>query len=739
MSESQTWLPQRSQQGAVLGVSILLLFAFHQVLLLSGAFFYRDYGFLGYPFAYYNQQSFLNGEFPHWNSLIHCGVPYFAQWNTMTLYPGSLIFALFPLPQSLAWFCVLHLLLGAAGMYRLGWRQTESRLAAAFGAVSYPFGGLLLGCVIYPNYLVAFGWLPWLYLALQSAWREGGRHLVTAVLIGTMQMLSGAPELILMSWVMLGALMLAEVGINREALRSLGRFVSVVALVAGLSAFQLLPFFELLELSQRHVGTGTGFWSLPGWGWINFVLPLFGSFQTMQGVWVQVGQSFLPTVYLGAPIVALALAGILGNRRREQVTMAAFALLWVLLAFGSWFFLYGLLSKLIPVGFARYPVKAILPLAFVVPWLAMFGIRELETRRVWIGAALVTGVIVLGLAWNTLSPLVSGDQQTVWINGAIRLLLLLATIWLLRPKPGLSERMQKGLPLAGLAFIALDGVVHTPILNPTIDASSFTPSLTRMYPDWGIDESAQSGRSRIMLRPAAENAMHTRMVPKFADDFLGQRLAQWGNLNILDGIPKVNGAATLLTRWGRDVEAGLYGPPAPNDTAMMDFLGVSHVTKTNELIRWQKRSGALPLVTAGQEIRTNTFTRQIADWNPRKVVYRSDKTLPAANAQVGNLNYRHGNISFTVSSDAPTVAVIAEGWYPAWQAEVNGKLVPVRRANHAFMSVDVPAGDSTVKLYFADRAMTVGVWISLGTLLLCAWIRRRDRPVDSTQISETGE
>lgn len=710
-------LPQRSPKGAVLSVGILLLIAFHQVLLLDGAFFYRDYGFLGYPFAYFNQQSLLNGEFPHWNSLIHCGVPHFAQWNTMVLYPGSLIFVLFPLPTSLAWFCVLHLLLAAVGMYQLGWRQTESRLAAAFGAVAYPFGGLLLGCIIYPNYLVAFGWLPWLYLALQSAWREGGRHLVTAALTGTMQMLSGAPELILLSWLMLGVMMWSEVGFRKEAI---GRFFAVVALIAGMSAFQLLPFFELLGLSQRDAGTGTGFWSLPGWGWINFALPLFGSFQTKQGVWVQVGQSFLPTVYLGAPILALAVAGLLGKRNKQQITLAAFALLCVLLALGGGFFLYGLLSKLIPVGFARYPVKAILPLAFIVPWLAMFGLRELESKRLWIGVVVVGGIIALGLGWNALSPLVQSDQQTVLLNGATRILLLLAVIWALCPKPNLTERMQKILPLAALALMALDGVFHTPILNPTIHRDAFAPGLPRSYPDWGLGDDG-----RAMISPPAESAMHTRMVPKFADDFLGQRLAQWGNLNILDGTRKVNGAATLLTRWGRDVEASLYGPTAPNHTAMMNFLDVRYVTRTNELIRWESRFSPLPIITAGQEVRTNTFTSQVADWDPALVVYRSDRPQPFCHTRIQDPIHQPGRIEFSIYAENPTVAVIAESWYPAWRAEVNGKLVPVHRANHAFMSVDVPAGTSTVKLHYSDRSFMLGIGITLATFVICGLLWRR--------------
>ena len=84
--------------GALLG--LCLFAAFPKVLLGWHSFFFRDYGVLGYPFVFYHHQSFWRGELPLWNPLSNCGAPFLAQWGTMTLYPFSLIYLIFPLPWS---------------------------------------------------------------------------------------------------------------------------------------------------------------------------------------------------------------------------------------------------------------------------------------------------------------------------------------------------------------------------------------------------------------------------------------------------------------------------------------------------------------------------------------------------------------------------------------------------------------------------------------------------------------
>src|SRR5690348_5875804 len=76
----------------------LFIFAsFPDVLLGIRTFVIRDFGYFGYPLAYFHKEQFWRGEIPLWNPFNYCGMPFLAQWNTLTLYPLSIIYLLFPL------------------------------------------------------------------------------------------------------------------------------------------------------------------------------------------------------------------------------------------------------------------------------------------------------------------------------------------------------------------------------------------------------------------------------------------------------------------------------------------------------------------------------------------------------------------------------------------------------------------------------------------------------------------
>ena len=84
----------------------LLVFAtFPQVILGMQTFVARDYGFFAYPLAHFQRDCFWHGQIPFWDPYNNCGVPFLAQWNTMPLYPPSLIYLLLPLTWSLPAFC----------------------------------------------------------------------------------------------------------------------------------------------------------------------------------------------------------------------------------------------------------------------------------------------------------------------------------------------------------------------------------------------------------------------------------------------------------------------------------------------------------------------------------------------------------------------------------------------------------------------------------------------------------
>ncbi|NBV25153.1 MAG: hypothetical protein EBS05_24940, partial [Proteobacteria bacterium] len=347
------------------------------VLTGAGSFVLRDFSVFGYPIAHYHRECFWRGELPLWNPLNNCGLPFLAQWNTMTLYPGSLCYLLLPLPWSLGIFMLLHLWLGGLGAYAVARRWTGLNLAAAVAGVAYAFHGLTQQSLMWPNNITAFGLLPWVVLTAESGVREGGRKLVVAALVGALQMLTGAPEVILFTWLIVGALALRGVfsvlcsvfcgqpspaaASEAPALKiehwllntGNARLLGIVALVTLLSAAQLLPFLDLLRHSQRDAGFGDSVWSLPAWGLANYLVPLFRCVLTSPGVPLHSGQNWTSSYYAGAGVVALALLAVLRVSDRRSRLLSLLAAIFLLLALGDGGLLFSAFKHVLPLGVMR--------------------------------------------------------------------------------------------------------------------------------------------------------------------------------------------------------------------------------------------------------------------------------------------------------------------------------------------------------------------------------------------------
>src|SRR5688572_8225377 len=142
------WLTERR---FAIAFAVVLVALFPNVLIGSQSFVFRDFGIFGYPIAFHHRECFWRGEIPLWNHLNNCGVPFLAQWNTLTLYPPSLIYLLLPLPWSLNLFCILHLFVGGMGMFYLALRWTKCRAAAATAALSFALSGVLTVSLTWPS------------------------------------------------------------------------------------------------------------------------------------------------------------------------------------------------------------------------------------------------------------------------------------------------------------------------------------------------------------------------------------------------------------------------------------------------------------------------------------------------------------------------------------------------------------------------------------------------------------
>jgi uncharacterized membrane protein YfhO len=77
-------------------------------------------------------------------------------------------------------------------------------------------------------------------------------------------------------------------------------------------------------------------------------------------------------------------------------------------------------------------------------------------------------------------------------------------------------------------------------------------------------------------------------------------------------------------------------------------------------------------------------------------------------------------LAATVVAPRDGLAVILDPFYPGWTATLDGKPVPILRADYAFQAVAVPAGRHELRLAYRNRWVTAGAAVSLGTLVLLA-------------------
>jgi hypothetical protein len=86
------------------------------------------------------------------------------------------------------------------------------------------------------------------------------------------------------------------------------------------------------------------------------------------------------------------------------------------------------------------------------------------------------------------------------------------------------------------------------------------------------------------------------------------------------------------------------------------------------------------------------------------------------------LQYDLHLVTLTVETDQPGYLVLADAFYPGWQATVDGQAASIERANYAFRAVYVPAGSHTVQFIFDPLIWWVGLVVSGLTLLgLLGW------------------
>jgi hypothetical protein len=215
--------------------------------------------FFGGRAAYAQEMTARDGEWPRWNGRQHAGTPFLGDLHGSLHYPPNLLFLLIPPERAFGFLFVFHMIVAAAGMYRMGRYFEFRRSASVLGGVAY---GVSLCIVAHmdegalPHYVIP-SLAPWvLLLILRMVKRASMIRLVLLAVTFGLLLLGGSPQdLPFLALLCPGLLIWTKTDADRRKRPwriSSTVLAGVAALLGiGLSFAALLPAFEVARHADR--------------------------------------------------------------------------------------------------------------------------------------------------------------------------------------------------------------------------------------------------------------------------------------------------------------------------------------------------------------------------------------------------------------------------------------------------------------------------------------------------------
>ena len=735
-------------------------------LLPLRSYYFRDFTVTFYPLRLFQARELLAGRWPFWNPYVQEGT-----FALPAAYPLDLLHVLWPGPAAVSWLLTLHFPLAAIAAHWLARELGASRRAAAAAGALYALGGLALSSLDLYVFLQALALAPLVVGWIRRAACRGGRSIPLAAVVLALSLTTLALEFVFQA-VLLGVLLGWAA---RPGTAALGRMGTAIAIGAGLAGFPVAIVGGLVGQTVR----GSGFApdvalgnALHPVSLLQIVVPgLFGSLAHPAESWwggpfFTKGFPYFLSLYLGPLSLALAAAGIaaLDRRTRWLVLAAAGLALWY--ALGARGGLAPLVSGLPVARWFRFPIKAVLLPHLVVCVLAGLGVDRLRAGAGWgrfalaAAAALAVTLGVAGAAgqgaalrWARVDPAMQPAAAAVVVGSSLVGAGVAAAGLLAAGAVTRRRAWAAGAALATAAMAVADVARVAYGMNPQAPAAFFEPlpemkALRLDDLDGGRVFSYGPDQSPAFRRFLAERTAGRGLWSFFV---IRQMLAPYAN--VLDRIesPEAKDLTSFVPR-PPELTAEDYRPdsvarilPRLRNAAVSRIVSLDPLEHPDLSLLATVATGA-----PGLDIRVYGLARP---WPP---AYLGCRVLTASSAEdalrrplapgfdagrdvaleqaghadcgagsVARARARAGEERYDVQSDGAGFLVTRSSFAAGWTAEVDGRPVPVLRANGKHRAVAVPAGRHVVELRYRPPGLALGLALMGAAAAAAAalWIR----------------
>lgn len=703
---------------------------------------------LFYPWLTFTREALLDGRLPLWDASQFAGYPFLSNPQIALFYPLNWLALLPPVNIGLSWHVVIHIVLAGLGMYLFVRQMSGSKRGALLAALAFAFSGFWAVRIWagHIGLLATDAWLPWLLLAL--AWSVKRRDVWSGMMAGVplaLAILAGHTTSLLYIGLVYGAFALYLAITSHDWKIVLRQLILAGLIGLLLSAVQLLPLAEFATASSRASEATLEFatqFSFPPTHLITLLIPTFFGEPVQTGYWSV--PSFDELTYYAS---VLALVGlVLAARRPSKLAIFYFIIiaLGLLLAFGSYGFLYEIFFRFVP-GFqlARAPARAAFLYTFAAA--ALLG----EAIAIWertdkseklnnlLGLFLAI-IMIAGTAGLAVTSAVFASQHPSNTSGrywhqiggwtVAILLLVIGVILLWRylisnrvAANGHQSRTNHRTPISNYLFFALALLLITDLWLfgwKFVRPESMTPhplwleakaiigeSNGRVLP-WGLSIFEQNGAGQVGLHSVfgynalevGANTAFTGSVPdprSSAYDVLGARyvLAQTPLENYLDGERPL----TLLDRTDNVL---IY--------ERARVLPIARLLTHFELIPDAQ--------SATERIHQPDFDPTTTAILAHEPACNLTDSETAGTAVITDQSDGFWRIETT--SDVPALLILSETAYPGWRVFVDGEQTAWQKAYTAVRAVCVPAGNHVVEWHYQPNVYWIGGLISLFGLCL---------------------
>lgn len=722
--------------------------------------------FRGFYADYYQQ----TGKVPVWNPYQYCGIPYIDGWHGDTFYPFSKLLLFTDIFRAFGWNLLIHVFIAGITMFFCARVFRRSQMASALATVSYMFATFFIAQVApgHEGKMFVIALFPLMIAFIELAFRK--KPIMNFSLLGLtigLIILTPHPQMAYYSlWAcaFYTAYKLIFLYIDTKSVPRLIKptslFVGAVVIGLAISAIHFYPGYNYIKKYSPRSDEKRGeewarSWSMHPEEAFSLIVPEFCGVKGDRGSSYWGRNAFKDnSEYTGVIPLMLAIVAVALIRNRKTWFfggLAIFALIHAL-ASNTWFFY--LFFHLIPnVKSMRAWSMIMFLFSFSSALLAAFALdfiieqsQKLKAKNKRLFALTLFAIPALtflgGLMYSAAPETATGIYKSIFYN-------------ILPSQKAIALRSHLGTIAAGFwktflfttiaaTFIWLYSqkkikvvLLWAVVLVAFVDVYRFDKQFIKTYePDsyfakFPIVDFFKSQSDKFRVLDVSGGYLNSSYLPyhgiEEVTSYHGSPI-NWLH-KLIGGSEAKNIFKTLNVT---NTKYLLISPATPFRGNQLEGAGFSrvyqwqnlevyenpHVLERAFLVHnWIIESDTLDQRNKVLDYRSFNPKSQVALFEDPGVSQNADTALLLAD-RIEITEYKNDYISVQVSSQADGVLVLADTWYPAWKAFVDGNEVKVMMANAAFRGVVVDAGEHTVEFKYISETHATGRMLTLFGLII---------------------